>query len=184
MASAYQSFPRTCPSAPSQAQDSPHSSSWTPLALSSTAERIKQQLPPGFEDSRRASEERLRLLMGRRPYQPQRSQAEQQVARPPYPTEISFCSSSRDDVQVMRPFDGNGYGPPLGLDRMSLEDSFGFDGVSGKGSDGKGSDTEFERLFEQETLSSVELNPYSAKKMADSGMVAPRMDGKKTVHVP
>ena len=182
MASAYQSFPRTCPSAPSQAQGSPHSSSWTPSALSSTAEHIKQKLPPGFEDGRRASEERLRLLMGRRPYQPQRSQAEQQqqVARPPYPTEISFCSSSRDDVQVMRPFDGNGYGPPLGLDRMSLEDSFGFDGVSGRGSDGKGSDTEFERLFEQETLSSVELNPYSAKKMADSGMVAPRMDGKKT----
>ncbi|EJK48277.1 hypothetical protein THAOC_32942, partial [Thalassiosira oceanica] len=156
MTSAYQSFPRTFPSAPSQA----------------TAEH--DQLPPDFHDGRRASEERLRLLMGRRPYQqPQRSQA---AAPPPYPTEISFCSDAVEGVR--RPFDGNVYGPPLGLDRMSLEESFGLDAVSGKGSD-----SEFERVFEQETQSSVELNPYSEKKMADSGMVAATREGGKKMEL-
>lgn len=156
MTSAYQSFPRTFPSAPSQA----------------TAEH--DQLPPDFHDGRRASEERLRLLMGRRPYQqPQRSQA---AAPPPYPTEISFCSDAVEGMR--RPFDGNVYGPPLGLDRMSLEESFGLDAVSGKGSD-----SEFERVFEQETQSSVELNPYSEKKMADSGMVAATREGGKKMEL-
>ena len=172
MASAYQSFPRTFPcSAQSQALCSPNSSSGTPLLALSSAER-NRQLPPDLQDGRRASEERLRLLMGRRPYQPpQMSQAEQHAA-PPYPTEISFCS---DNGKGMRPY-GTGYGPPQGLGRMSLEESFGLDDVSAKGSD-----TEFERLFEQETMSSVELNPYSQKKMADSGMVAATREGGKHV---